>query len=139
MQIFFAENWLEKIWFTAFVGVSVVLHGLMYFPAFAIDHSIVSYGLFVIVLILIGGIAYLVSLIVGCMILPPVFRWRENVNGSPFHIGDQVEILKGSRRGEVVEVYDVWSPRFEARLSLGDKASEDFTDVYSFTAFRKSI
>jgi len=138
MQIFFAEEWPTKLWMAGFIGAGVVTAFDILLPTFLTLDSLWMYGLFALSLVIIGAISYLVSIIAGGIMLPPIFNLRAKLNGAPFAVGDQVEILKQPRRGTLTSIYEVWTDRFEARLDLGPSAKEDYSDVYSLTAFRKA-
>ena len=137
LQYFFAENWLLKIWIAVFITVGIIILYTNYCEVYAVDVSISAHLSFTVLLVLVTIISYLISLVVGSAILPPVFRYIEKINGSPFKNGDRVEILKGKRRGQIATIYDVWSERYQAGLDIGVEAKDDLADVYCFTEFRK--
>ena len=86
-------------------------------------------------IILLSVIALLVAaplgIILGMMMIGPVISqiaaW---INGAPFHDGDWVYVLVGPHRKQVVQVYEVWAERHQARVYIGDHAKEDFSDVF---------
>jgi len=60
------------------------------------------------------------------------------IQGWPFAKGDEVVILSGKDRGRVTRIYEVWEPRGQVRLELGDKARETITDVYCAVAVTRT-
>jgi len=75
----------------------------------------------------VAGIGYVVGIVFIWMILGGI---AARIQGWPFTNGDEVVILAGKNRGRVTRVYEVWEPRGQVRLELGDEARESITDVY---------
>ena len=64
------------------------------------------------------------------LLLGPVYHWRGGLNGAPFKVGDEVEILVGKNRGRVVKVYSQWQ-HDQFRVELGPEAEDKYQDVFS--------
>ena len=84
---------------------------------------------------------FFVSVITGTLLaaalvfLPWMLFWkiRVKINGGPFRVGDRVAIISGPHAGRIVEVYAVWSPRSEVKVTLGDTEKKNVSDVFSYT------
>jgi hypothetical protein len=73
------------------------------------------------------------GLLSAWFILGPIYQWRATVNGAPYHIGDNVYVIRGPNSGRVFSVYEVWPGRSQVRLDLGEDKREKVTDVFSET------
>jgi len=67
------------------------------------------------------------TIFLGILLHEPFRR----IQGAPFKIGDQVMILRGSRKGKVTEVYEIWYPRTQVRVRLTEDEAISVADVYS--------
>jgi hypothetical protein len=92
-------------------------------------------GWIVLAAIPVAGIGYIIGVVFIWMILGGI---AARIQGWPFAKGDEVVILSGKNRGRVVTVYEVWEPRGQVRLDLGDEAKENVTDVYCAVAVTRT-
>ena len=126
-QILFAEDWLARVWISGVV-ISVTAGLLVRFlPLFKIlGFSLHSVGL-AVALVMGALVGYFGSLVLGSCFLPPIYRWREHVNGAPFHAGDLVEILSKPRRGKMARVRAAGDPFYGVLVTLvpSDPGSEE--------------
>lgn len=83
----------------------------------------------------VAGIGYVVGIAFIWMILGGL---AARIQGWPFTEGDEVVILAGKDRGRVTKIYEVWEPRGQVRLELGDHAKESFEDVYCAVAVTRT-
>jgi hypothetical protein len=75
--------------------------------------------------------ALMLGALLGLMFLHPVFHlFCGFLNGAPYRNGDAVYILVGPHRGRVATLYDVWSPRQQVRVDLGEQARREVKDVF---------
>lgn len=71
--------------------------------------------------------------LIGVLVIWPIVALiAEKLNGSPFREGDIVRILVRTHRNKVVRVYEVWGPRHELRVELGEKEKEEVKDIFKF-------
>lgn len=82
--------------------------------------------------IILGGFAFgAIGFIFGV-----VFFWQFlgkvalRIQGWPFHIGDEVEVISGKQAGRTALVYEVWESRSQVRLEMGKLAATSFEDVF---------
>ena len=123
-QVIFAEDWLAKIWIGGIVTSVVLALGIFFLPTFAVlGVSIDSAGL-ILGILLIGVAAYCVSFPLGSCILPPIYRWREHLNGAPFEDGDEVEVLKRPNRGRRTQVVAAGTPQYGMSVSFPEDDSD---------------
>lgn len=137
MEQFFADGWFTRLWIFLFTLSAVILALTAFNPLSAALDSAWMIALAVFLAVVSGLLGYLLSLVIGSMFLPSVFRWRERLNGTPFVKGDRVEILRSGHRGVQTIVCEVWADRYEARLEMGQAAQADLSDVFPFTAFKR--
>jgi hypothetical protein len=64
------------------------------------------------------------------LIWPVILTVGAFLNGAPFHAGDMVHILVGPHRDRMVRIYDVWGPRSQVRVELGEQEKKEVTDVF---------
>ncbi len=83
----------------------------------------------------VAGIGYIVGVVFIWSILGGI---AARIQGWPFAEGDEVVILSGKNRGRVTKVYEIWEPRGQVRLELGDEAKECVTDVYCAVAVTRT-
>lgn len=83
----------------------------------------------------VAGIGCIVGMVFIWMMLSGIAAW---IQGWPFSEGDEVVILAGKNRGRVAKVYEVWEPRGQVRLELGDAAKKSVTDVYCAVAVTRT-
>ena len=88
--------------------------------------------LYLVLLFLAGIIGFLASLILGSIILFPIYLWRAKLNGAPFKANDEVQIITGPHHGRIGRIYEIWSDRKEVRVWLGPKESEELKDVFAY-------
>lgn len=60
------------------------------------------------------------------------------IQGWPFAEGDEVVILSGPNKDRVARIYEVWEPRGQVRLDLGEEARIAVKDVYCAVAVTRS-
>jgi hypothetical protein len=131
IQIFFADEWLTRIWISMFVFFSLIYLYQRISPSLDNFLSISFVFTFTVAVICVTGISYLASLVIGCMILPPIFQYREKLNGAPFKKGDCVIILKRSRRGQTARIDSPGDRIYGAYLHLedGEKMTLPYTAI----------
>jgi hypothetical protein len=137
LQIVFAEEWLAKIWIGGIVLVSMTILVIKLAPSFAdLGFSLSSIWLALSIL-LVGIIAYLVSIILGSCLLPPIYRSRERINGAPFYSGDTIEVMKKPHRGRIAEVVSAGDSRYGALVTFTDEHKDSEPFNISWHSIRK--
>jgi len=132
-QRWFAENLPWRVWCRVF-EITGASFGLVLGAAWAADGgwtwASVFYGL------VCGWVGVLLgrtlALIGGWPVLGPLYHHQACLNGFPYAIGDEVQILAGryrGRRGRVYELGQFGRPR----VWLGEEASRDFGDLFEPT------
>lgn len=104
LQKLIANNWLAKIWIGAFLIAALAIQIVQHTPSFRAFGFSWTSALLVIAMITMEVIVYLVSFIIGCMVLPPIYRWCERLNGAPFQEGNTIEILSKLHPGKTAIV-----------------------------------
>ena len=92
-------------------------------------------GWIVLASIPIAAIGYIIGMIFIWMMLGGV---AARIQGWPFKVGEELVILAGKEKGRMAKVYDVWEPRGQVRLELGDAAKDSFKDVYCAVAVTRA-
>jgi hypothetical protein len=141
---FFAGNWLPRIWMAAFPALAALLMASALGPA----PELAGFGRDARAYLLLIGIALALGLCVaallGPFVLGPIYHWRAEVNGAPFHPGDRVEILVGANRGQVARVAEVWDWRGSLRVEFpgatgrGERSIVNLTQVIKVDDARTS-
>ena len=133
MQLFFAEDWPARIWITAWISAATI--GLVKTVPFNAEafRSLSFVATFVFLFLVVALIAYLVSIILGCIVLPPIFRWRERLNGAPYKVGETVEILCRPHRGTLGEITTVGDDRYGLWVKFEGSAQKS-THNFPYTA-----
>ncbi len=124
LQVFFAEDWLGKIWIGGIVTgatIGLLIHFLPTFAIIGVSFSSVGLG---VAILLSSAIAYLGSLVLGSCLLPPIYRMRERINGAPFEEGDYVEIMKKPHRGKTARIAAAGDSQYGAFLILADDVAD---------------
>jgi hypothetical protein len=92
-QYFLAQPWLINAWLvtgpTICVGVAVRASGASFDSLTNWASALWLVGVITLAL----PIGYLLAMVVGTVVLPPLFRRCGVRNGAPFHKGDSVRIL----------------------------------------------
>jgi len=136
-QVVFAENWMAKVWKVGFVAATISASIIHFIPTFGVLGFSISSFVLVFVILVGGLIAYFASLIFGSCILPPVYRWRERINGAPFETGDVVEILKKPHRGRTARMVSPGNPQYGACVRLSDSGDGSATLNVEWHAIRR--
>jgi len=126
----FAEDWLAKLWCGGVVAATMAYLVVWLFPTFEILGFSLSSALLVFSILIAGVAAYFASLILGCCVLPPIFRIRERINGAPFEAGDIVKVLKKPYRGKIGHIEVGGDPQYGAFLRL--EGSENGIEPLNF-------
>jgi hypothetical protein len=87
----------------------------------------VWFAWFVLLALFLG---FTLAIFPGWFIIGPLFYDREMKNGGPFKVEDTVRILSGPQKGRISRVYATWQGNL-LRVELDEKATEDFSDVFS--------
>ena len=124
-------------WIFAFVITGMAIATRTLWWTFEALDSVLDWAIVATVIMLGGIIAFYLASIVGSIILPPIFRNREKVNGAPFVVGEELEILSKPRRGERAIVTEVWSDRYAVRLRLSGPDDDPIEGVLDFSAVRR--
>jgi hypothetical protein len=88
--------------------------------------SLLSFAVVVIVSSVLG---FLVGVVAASMMLPPIYEFRERLNGGPFKVGDSVQILVGPHRGKISTVVSPWQGR-SYRVKLDEESERTFKDIF---------
>ena len=75
----------------------------------------------------VAGIGYIIGVVFIWMLLG---RIAARIQGWPFVVGEEVMILAGKHKGRIAKIYEVWEPRGQVRLELGEQEKESVNDVY---------
>lgn len=75
-------------------------------------------------------LGWFTALLVGWVVLGPLYHERALKNGAPFEVGARVHILTGPYQGRVACVYAAWQ-QGEVRVECGEEAKRKFQDVFS--------
>jgi hypothetical protein len=133
---YFAAQWILPLWFGGWTTVGVTYGVLIALAVLRATIEGALHPLWVLMVlatpILAGALGFFGGVFFGVIVLPLVCSWRSTINGAPFFYGDHVRILRGSRRDEIHEVYNVWHERREVRVRLGAEAEKTCTDVFSY-------
>ena len=73
----------------------------------------------------------------GPFILGPIYHYRAEQNGAPFHTGDRVEILVGANRGQVAQVAEVWEWRGDLRVDWGPSVARKGRTIFGLAQIIK--
>jgi len=136
IHYFFAENWPLKIWIsliTLFTAVAAVAACDAHFSILR-DWRIILWLTAVFILALPVG--YFTAILLAWFVLGPIYYGRALKNGAPFHPNDKVLILVGPYRGYISRVYKSWQGD-SVRVELGQKAKDDFKDIFGPTQILK--
>ncbi len=130
---FYARNWPARIWIVVFPALCVALMAVALGPppelaGFKGDAK--GYLLLLGLALLIGLCA---AALLGPFLLGPLYHYRAERNGYPFHPDDRVELLVGANRGRVVRVVEVWDWRGDLRVDLGESARPGANTLFQFT------
>lgn len=114
----FARDWLAKIWLGSIVIITFTILLFSLLPR--IQDQLLSFNTMIIVLAILAVtvISYLVGLVAGSCIFPPVYRFVEKMNGAPFHKGDRVEILTKKNADNIAQVIEAGDCRYGASVIL---------------------
>lgn len=129
IQYFYAQGWPLKIWLTlsplvfGAVAVRTCEPSLATLKNWRLLFSLI--GIFLIWAML----GFFVGLVLGSIILPPLYHYRAIRNGGPFKPGDVVQILVGPHRGRVVRVHSL--QEHSVQVELGKQAREGFDSVFT--------
>ena len=132
LQLFFAHDWLLVAWVFGF-GIAFALLGVDVFgwPRPLLSWLTVTWTSGICAFAVTGVLFGYISAMV---VLGPLYEVRARVNGAPFRVGDEVQILIGEHRGTVAKVYEVWAERRQVRAELGELARKDVRDVFGETS-----
>jgi hypothetical protein len=124
LQRFFA--YAGPFWLAASIGAAVVAWWVFPFTQTSLTGFVFS-----VLLIAVGAaLGFFLAVFPGCFLLGPLMLWAAQRNGAPFSIGDDVLILRGKHRGQVLRVYEVWRERGQVRVELGETDRVGFTDAF---------
>lgn len=84
-----------------------------------------------LVVVIAGAAGLALGWLLCVLFLWPFFlAVASRLNGAPFSVGDRVCVLKGAYRGRVTTVYEVWGPRNQVRVELGEAERRAVKDVF---------
>jgi hypothetical protein len=129
MQRFVAEDWPFKIWFALVAGIWLLVNVLYLWPYASPINDLWAVLLFVSTSAVSCIIMFGIDLILGSLLLSPIYMFQATRNGAPFEPGDVVCILAGRAKGRSVKVYSTWQGN-SVRVELGDAERESFQDIY---------
>lgn len=132
LQRFFATCPLGVLWLAAAMIAAMFL--ALEAVGFTVDHlrdwrTLTWTALAAPLVLAVGSFG---GLILGSVVLGPIYAWREWVNGGPFRAGDRVLIIGGRHKGTITRVAGPWQG-LSVRLELGKEAAEAFSDIYDTT------
>lgn len=131
LQYFFAQPWLSNTWLVTVPSICVVVAVRASGASFASLTDWSSALWLVGIIALAFPFGYLLALVSGCLVFPPLFRRCGLRNGAPFQKGDSVRILVGRNRDKVVRVYEVRESWNQVRVALSEQDQKNETDVFS--------
>jgi hypothetical protein len=100
---------------------------LLQAPALLLEISFLIWFVMVILVSLALG-----AILSGLFVSPLVCTLAGKLNGSPFQVGDLVQILAGKHRDRIGRVYEVWGVRRQLRIELSEQESKGVTDVFDY-------
>lgn len=105
-------NYLLPYCLEAFTfGPAIVLGVVVAVTCGSVADSFVTATWAVVGTVAAASAAFLTGFVVLCFFGPTIHNAASRLNGSPFKAGDHVRILAGLRRGEILEVNEVWDER----------------------------
>jgi hypothetical protein len=123
--------------FSIFTGIMGAIGSMLFLlhdeGALLLDWSLA--GWILLAALPLAGIGYVIGICFIWMILGHI---AARLQGWPFFEGEEVVILVGRHKGRVARIYEVWEPRGQVRLELGDAAKESVTDVYCAVAVTRA-
>jgi hypothetical protein len=130
-QRLIADNWHFKIYMWGSITITEVVY--FSFILIPIDQSSLSLGVNLLAWIacplLIVPITYLISGILGVLIFPTIHHAVTRINGGPFKIGDDVEILSSRLNGKTGRIYQLWQNN-SFRVFIGDDYKKNLDDIF---------
>ena len=94
-----------------------------------------SGALTVVCLVVASLLGFVIALPSAWIMLGPIYMEQAERNGAPYEIGDEVEILCGSRKGEVARVDKL--TQHGVQLELGEEARQAYNDIYAPSQVRR--
>jgi len=128
MQSFYAKDWPWKLVHASIFMAVVIFAVVASWKVAFIDLK--GFFLFVIIVLLSLPLGYFTGTLFTACFFGPLYTARGDVNGSPFAVGDMVQILSGPHKGRVVRIYSKWQGN-SVRVELGEQEKETFGDVFS--------
>ena len=108
-----------KIWFTA---IPLLFLAITLYACDPIVPYLVNWRFLLVILVAVPislVLGFFVAVLLGSIILAPVYYYRVRKNGGPFREGDFVQILVGPYRGRLVRV--CWLEQgYSVRVELGE-------------------
>jgi hypothetical protein len=129
IQYFYANDWPTKIWKTSIPIGSFIIAFIACDPTLDVLSDWRNFVYLLIILTTSVFLGRFIAILLGWFILGPLLYSRMVDNGGPFKIGDSVQILTGPYRGKISTVYSTWQGD-SVRVSIGEEAKEDFSDVF---------
>ncbi|MFP4052741.1 MAG: KOW motif-containing protein [Phycisphaerae bacterium] len=129
-QRFFASDWPRKAWLVLLPSACVVAVLFLLPPQ---SDALLNWRfvLWLVLSVLAAAAAgFCAAILLGWILLGPVYAERERANGGPFEPGDRVQILAGPHRDKIVHVREKWQGN-QVRVDLGERDDERFTEVFS--------
>ncbi|GEP43810.1 hypothetical protein BGE01nite_31010 [Brevifollis gellanilyticus] len=81
-------------------------------------------------LLSVGALGFISGCFAAAIVSIFLIPWRSHVNGGPFKVGDQVQIINGHHRGTVTRIYALWQGN-TFRVELGLEAKAAFKDIFT--------
>lgn len=132
-QRWFAENLPWRVWCRTFEALGAA-GGLAVGGAWAFSSGWSWTGIGYGVLCGLAGLflGTMLSFLCGWFVLGPLYHHQACLNGFPYAIGDEVQILAGKHRGRRGRVYEL-GQFGRPRVRLGEEAARDFGDLFEPT------
>jgi hypothetical protein len=135
---FFAQKWPIRVWTAGAMLISALAAAGACDPGMGTLTDWItlrSMAWAVVIALLLGWFS---SILIGWLVLGPIYFRRALKNGAPFEVGDRVRILAGPYRDRICRVYALWQG-CAVRVDLGEWEQRKLRDIFSPTQLLREL